>query len=109
QFCGVGAKPVGIGPGPSSVDPHVTVIGPTQFLQPLQQSSESGLSLRIFRGQIHKNADPSHPFGLRAAQCNWPRNCRAADQGEDLPPLHSITSPPPGPNTLEPSPAADAD
>src|SRR5262249_44552093 len=42
-------------------------------------------------GNRHKYPEPSHPFGLRARR-ERPRGCRAAEQCDELAPLHSITS-----------------
>jgi hypothetical protein len=38
----------------------------------------------------HQYADPPHPLGLLRARCERPYRC-AAEQRDELAPLHSIT------------------
>ena len=43
QFRRVSANVVGIGRGPTSVDPHIATVGPAQLLQALQERRDAGL------------------------------------------------------------------
>src|SRR6516164_5806908 len=45
----------------------------------------------IVRGQVHEHSDPPHPLALVRARRERPRG-RAAEQRDELAPLHSITS-----------------
>ncbi len=67
-------------------------IGPAQLLQPLQERRDAGLTFRIVRGAGHEHADAPHPLALLRARRERPRRRRAAEQRDELAPLHSITS-----------------
>jgi hypothetical protein len=41
---------------------------------------------------VHEHADAPHPYGLLRARRKRPSGCRAAEQADELAPLHSITS-----------------
>ena len=92
QFRRVSANVGGIGRGPAGVDPHVAADGPAQLLQPLQERPDAGLKFRIVRGRGQEYADAPHPLGLLRARRERPRRRRAAEQRDELAPLHSITS-----------------
>src|SRR5262245_21073145 len=62
------------------------------MLQPLQERCEARLHFRIVRGQAHEDANASHSLGLLRARRDRPRRRRAAEQRDELAPLHSITS-----------------
>src|SRR5262249_17302929 len=79
---------VGIAGTPANIDPHVAAIGPAQFLQALQERRKTRLCLLIIRGQAHEHADPPH---LLRARRERPHR-RAAEQRDELAPLHSIIS-----------------
>ena len=74
------------------VDPHVAAVGPAQLLQPLQERRDAGLRFRIVRGAVHEHADAPHALALLRARRERPRGRRAAEQRDELAPLHSITS-----------------
>src|SRR5262245_47028504 len=42
--------------------------------------------------KIHQHGNASHPLALLCARRERPRACRAAEQSDELAPLHSITS-----------------
>ena len=88
QFRRVSADAFGIARAPAIVDPHVAAVGPAQFLQPLQERRDAGLSFRIVRGQVHEHADAPHPLALLRARRERPRSRRAAEQRDELAPLH---------------------
>src|SRR5215831_8864840 len=77
---------------PADVDAHVAADGPARFLQTLQECREAGLSLRIFRGEIHQHPDAPHALALLRARRERPRGRRPAEQRDEFAPPHSITS-----------------
>src|SRR5262245_65574297 len=87
-----GAGAVGIAQGPADVDPHVAAVGPAQLLQPLQERCVAGLPFRIVLDQVREHADAPHPVGLLRPRRERPRGRRAADERDEIAPLHSITS-----------------
>src|SRR5215471_6763988 len=53
---------------------------------------DPGLSFRIVRARGHQHADAPHPLALLRARRERPRRRRAAEQRDEPPALHSITS-----------------
>src|SRR5262249_37610251 len=51
-----------------------------------------GLSFRIIRSKVHEHTDAPHPLSLLRVRRERPRGRRAAEQRDELAPLHSITS-----------------
>src|SRR5262245_61090696 len=93
QFCRVSTSVLGIACGPAIVDAHVAAVGPAQFLQPLHERREAGLTFRIARGQRMEHAYAPYPLALLRARGERPRRRSAAEQGDEVaPPHHSITS-----------------
>src|SRR5262249_53695425 len=92
QFRRIPANALGIAGGPAIVNLHVAAVGPAQFLQPLHERSEACLPFRIAGCGRHEPADAPLPVGLLRARRERPRNRRAAEQRDELAPLHSITS-----------------
>jgi hypothetical protein len=92
QFHGVSATAYGIVRAPAVVDPHVAASGPAQLLQSLQERRDAGLPFRIVRRCIYEHADVPHPAGLLRAHSERPRSRRAGEKGDELAPVHSITS-----------------
>ena len=80
-------------PAPADVDPYVATVGPAQLLQPLQKRCEADLALRIVRGRIHEHADAPHPLALLRARRERPCGRRAAEQRDELAPLHHSITP----------------
>ena len=60
--------------------------------QPLQERPDAGLKFRIVRGCGQEHADAPHPLALLRARRQRPRRRRAAEQRDELAPVHSITS-----------------
>ena len=73
--------------GPAGIDLRVAADAPTQFLQPLQERCDAGLSLRIVRGLAHEHADAPHPLALLRTRRERPRGRRTAEQRDELAPL----------------------
>src|SRR5262249_53266683 len=77
---------------PAEVDAHVAALSPAQFRQSLRERHDPGLRLRIVRSQVHQHADAPHPLWLLRTRRERPPGCRAAEQRDEVTPLHSITS-----------------
>src|SRR5262249_12406489 len=77
---------------PSHVDIDVAADCPARLLQTLQKCGDAALPLRIVRGQVHEHADATHPASLLRVHRERPRARCAAEQGDELATLHSITS-----------------
>src|SRR5262249_6570266 len=96
----------GIRRGPAGIEVHVSADGPAQYRQRLQERSEARLPYRIVRGGGHEHADMSHALAVLRTRRERPRDDRAAEQRDELAPLHSITSsarPESGSGTVMPS------
>jgi hypothetical protein len=93
QFRCVSANAVGIAYGPAIIDPQIPVVAPAQLPQHVQESRHPTLHVWIVWGVATCNHTyPSHPVALLRARRERPRGRGAADQGDELPPFHSITS-----------------
>src|SRR5262249_32838992 len=92
QFRRVPAGFYGIGSGPARIDPHVAANGPTQSRQLLQERPDPRLISRIVRSRIQEYGDASHPLALLRAYRERPCRRHAAEQRDEVPALHSITS-----------------
>ena len=78
----------GIG-GPAAVNLHVLADGLARLLQSLPKRPDASLKFRVVYRRGRKYADA--PYRLLRTHC--PRPCRrAAEQGDELAALHSITS-----------------
>ena len=80
-------------PGPtrcsiSNVAPH----DPSQLLQTLMKGCQASLPFRIVRGPRAEYPDAAHVLALLRPRRERPRRHRAAEQRDELAPLHSITS-----------------
>ena len=81
-----------IAAAPAIVDLQVASYLPPQVPKFLKERSVAGLSLRVVRRYRGEHADPPHPLGLLRARRERPRSRRAAEQRDELAPVHSITS-----------------
>src|SRR5262249_41947498 len=77
---------------PARVDAHIMAVDPAQFLQPAQERRDAGSAFRIVRGGAHQHADAPHFLALLRARRERPPGRRAAEQRDEIAPLHSITS-----------------
>src|SRR5262245_10389345 len=77
--------------GPADVKARIAAVGPTQFRQPLDESGELSPPPRIALVRTQEHADAAHLLRLLRARRERPRR-RAADDLDELAPLHSITS-----------------
>src|SRR5262245_6983103 len=80
------------GIGPAGIDPQVAALAPSQLAERLCERGEPGLPLGIVRGDIREHGDAPRAFALLPARRERPRGCRAAEERDELAPLHSITS-----------------
>src|SRR5262245_59363553 len=80
------------GIGPAGIDPQVAALAPSQLAERLCERGEPGLPLGIVRGDIREHADAPHSVALLRTRRERPRRRRAAEQRDELAPIHSITS-----------------
>src|SRR5262245_36011378 len=77
----------------SILDADVAPLRPTEPSQPLPQSGESRMPLRIGLAAAHQHANTPHSLWLLRSRHHRERNRRAAEQRDELAPSdHSITS-----------------
>src|SRR6516225_3786878 len=88
----VSARIVHIAPRPAIVELDVLPGSSSQLLQSLQESRIADLRLRIVRDVEHEETDAAHALGLLRPRRQRPSGRRAAEKGDELAPLHSITS-----------------
>src|SRR5262249_33154619 len=74
------------------VNADVAGFRPSTLIEPLPECREAGFCLRIVLGEAHQHADPPHSVALLRARRERPRRRRAAEQRDELPSPHSITS-----------------
>src|SRR5262249_4799785 len=84
-------KQFNIACAPTSVDPNVAAIRPSQLLQSTHKRRQADRRFRVVPGQVHEHADAAHPLALLRARRERPSGC-AAEQRYETAPLHSITS-----------------
>src|SRR4051794_29887190 len=81
----------GVNRRPTRVDAYVAV-SPAQLAESLRECSDTSLSYRVVGGRAYQHANPPEALILLRAGRYRPRGHRAAEQRDELPPLHSITS-----------------
>src|SRR5262245_23911879 len=86
----MGADACWVSSAPSIIDTDAAAIVPAQLLQHFAESLEIVLLLNIF-GERVEHADAPHALTLLRARHERPCG-RAADQRDELPPPHSMTS-----------------
>src|SRR5215510_12136337 len=69
------------------VDTDVTALRPSAPFQPLPESAEARLRLRVVLGQADEHTNPPDLIGLRA-RYQWPCHRRAAKKCNELAPPH---------------------
>src|SRR5262249_14255123 len=90
---GVSANALQIAPAPPEVDADVATLAPTETLQTLPEGCNTGLCRRIVGGRVQERADAPHAFTFLRVRRHRARYRRAAQQRDELAPLHhSITS-----------------
>src|SRR5262249_2865576 len=77
---------------PPVLDAHIAADDPAQFAEPLQERCVAGFVFGIVRYSGHEYPDAPHALRLLRACGERPRCRRAAEQRDELAPVHSITS-----------------
>src|SRR5262245_33538759 len=72
------------------LDPDIAVLDPTERLESLAKRNDTSPHFGIILSVWMQECDATHPLALRARR-QRPRR-RAAEQRDELAPLHSITS-----------------
>src|SRR6266446_5429339 len=90
QLRGIGSRALGGTSGEANVEPSIACFDPAQILHAFAKYREASLLLRI-TGDTDQHADPPYPIRLLRPRLARPRR-RAAEQGDELAPFHSITS-----------------
>src|SRR5262249_1758547 len=93
QLCCVPANFIGFGRGPARVDLHVAADAPAGLLETLQERAEAGLKFPIVRSRGQENANEARLLALLRARSDRPRRRRAAEQRDELAPLHVWMAP----------------
>jgi hypothetical protein len=76
----------------ANFDLNVAALGPSALFKSLPKGGKPHLRFRIVLGVTYQHPYPSHSVGLLCTRHKWPRRRRAAQQSDELAPLHSITS-----------------
>src|SRR5262245_52354361 len=86
--------PTAVARTPLDINLNIGVDRPAEFLESLPEPCSAELSFSIVFGVKHQHANPPHAPRLLRARRERPRNCRATNKSEELPPHnnHSITS-----------------
>src|SRR5262245_2112371 len=93
QFLCERPYPIDVSAGPPKVHARVAAIGPTQVRKRLRERREARLPYGVVFVACHEHADAPHAVALLLrAHRKWPRRRRAAEDGDELAPPHSITS-----------------
>src|SRR5262249_15703827 len=88
QFRRYSANSVSIAPAPTIVDPYVTSVYPTQFLQPLRKRRVACPGIRII-SHARQHADAPHLIGLRPRR-QRPSYCSPAEKPDQFPSAHGF-------------------
>src|SRR5262249_29442861 len=91
QFGSMGAHCVDVPSAESKLDPNVAAFDPAELCEFVQQSGSVGLPSRRVVIPVRQYTDATHTVILLRPRHHRPRR-RAAEPGDDLPPVHSITS-----------------
>src|SRR5262249_10238202 len=86
-------RAVNVARSPVIVRPDVASFRPTQVLQRLAGCRNARLCLRIALGKPHQHADAPHPVRLLRARHERPRGRRAAEQRDEVAPVHVWMAP----------------
>src|SRR5258707_932286 len=72
--------------GPTTINPHVAAIGPTQVRKRLRERRDDSLHLRIVFVAPHEYADAPHAVALLRARRKRPRSCCPAERDYEFSP-----------------------
>src|SRR5215469_11477030 len=91
QSCCVGSNAIHVVGSPMLVEFDITALDPSRFSQCITQSLDMSSVLGVVLGIGHQNAHSAHRLGLLRARRQRPYRRRAADERDELTPLHSTT------------------
>jgi hypothetical protein len=72
----------------ASFDVNIAALGPSTLFEPLPKRSKARLRFRIVFGVANQHTDAPHPVCLLRRGGERPHNRRAAEQYDELAPLH---------------------
>jgi hypothetical protein len=72
--------PIDVTAGPTTINPRVAAIGPTQVRKRLRERRDDSLHLRVVFVAPHEYADAPHAVALLRARHTRPRSYRAAER-----------------------------
>src|SRR5262249_51167682 len=84
--------PLDIAGNPAHVHSQIAAINPSELGQSLSESGYPRSCIRIAFVPPDQDANPTHLLTLLRPCCDRPCRCRAAEEGNELAPSHSITS-----------------
>jgi hypothetical protein len=87
-----GVHALGIAGGVAMFDLDIASLGPSPRGEFLHKLRDAGPVLRIVLGIAREHANASHPLGMLRPRRQRPHRRRAAEQGDELAAVHSITS-----------------
>src|SRR6516165_2132652 len=83
---------IDVAAAPAYLDPHIAAFGPAELGKMPCESREQCLTFWIGGGITHEHPDPPNLIGLLRVRRERPCYCCTADERNELPPPHSITS-----------------
>jgi hypothetical protein len=83
------SRTLDIARGPAVVDAHIAADGPSQLLQALRKRRDAYPPVQIVLRLPHQRADVPHPLALLRARRERPGRRHAAEQRDELAPLHA--------------------
>src|SRR5450759_3004332 len=88
QFCRIFPHGGATACAATNVDLDVAALSPAKSLKLLRERSDAEFGLRVVPGDAREHADAPHTLALLRARGERPRCCRAAEEGDELAPLH---------------------
>jgi hypothetical protein len=73
---------------PEKVELDIAAFRPPELLEPLPECAHVRLKLRVALRMGHQYADAPHAVGLLRVGREWPRRSSAAEERDELAPLH---------------------
>src|SRR5262249_48948127 len=92
QFGRVSTCSISVACEPAIFNLDIAALGPAELAEAFPKRSNAGLSFRIAFRKRRQHADSPHSLALLRARRERPCGSRAAEQGDEIAPFHSITS-----------------
>jgi hypothetical protein len=89
------AEFIGVAFGPSGIDADIAAINPAQLLKRLDECRMAGLRFCVIRSDTVKHSKEPHTIGLLGAGIDRHQRGSAAEQGEQVAPVHVWMAPAP--------------